>query len=264
MEHVFTEEDNMKNTAAKMIITVMSLLTIAAILAGLYIHVFRGNSPFRGGAVASDRVAFDEEAEEISIEADAARVTVEEGDRLSVEYCLPKSNKPIVELKEGRLSVAGGKTGPVFFLGGSKEFKVNVTVPAGTKLKSFSLRLDAGRVTIGSIDAEHFSIKSDAGDMKLAKLNTGDFEIRTDAGNIDIEELTADRAEIKLDAGNIEIRDSSIDTIEANADAGNIEVKASTVGRGSCETDFGNISLAGEIGDVSARTSAGNTSINGK
>ena len=116
----------MNNTAARVIITVMSLLTIAAIVAGLFIHVFGGGrfirsaetvsegeaydraygigNLFKRSEMISDSVAFDEKVDEIYIEVDAADITVEDGDRFSVEYKLPDAMKPVVEVKKGKLS----------------------------------------------------------------------------------------------------------------------------------------------------------------
>ncbi len=252
----------MKNTAARMIITVLSLITVAAILLGLYINVFSGRKKFGPMGMVSDTMTFEEEVKEISIEVDAAKINVTEGDRLSVDYTLPTSGGTEVEMNNGKLSVRGGKNRSIFSLGQVLDLCVDITVPAGTKLDSFSLGLDAGDVSIGSFDAKQFSLNSDAGNIDIHKINSDAFEITVDAGNISINDLAAGTASIEADAGNIEISNSRIDTIDAKADAGNIEVKASTVDKGSCETDLGNISLNGDIGDVLTKTSLGNTSVN--
>ena len=245
-----------------MIITVLSLITVAAILLGLYINVFSGRKKFGPAGMVSDTMTFGEEVKEISIEVDAASINVTEGDRLSVDYTLPASEGTEVEMNNGKLSVTGGKNRSVFSFGDINDFSVDVTVPAGTKLESFSLELDAGEVSIGSFDAKQFSLISDAGNIDIHKINSDAFEITVDAGNVSINGLEAGKTAIEVDAGNIEISDSRIDTIDAKADAGNIEVKDSTVNKGSCETDLGNISLYGDIGDVLTKTSLGNTTVN--
>lgn len=254
----------MKNTTARVIITVTSLLTIAAILAGLYIHVFSGDNPFSASATASDSVTFDEDVKEIMIEVDSARVKVEEGDKLTVEYALPTGDEPVVDMKDGKLFVTGGKNRTIFSFGRFNERKVNMTVPRGTKLDRFSVTLDAGKVSAGSIDAKQFCVNSDAGDMDMHKIRSDSFEVTVDAGSISVSDLETGMATIKADAGNIEIKDSTIDTIDARVDAGNLEVKDSTVDNGSCETEMGNVSLEGEIGNVLAKAGLGNATVNGK
>ena len=48
------QEDTMKNKAARMIITILSLITVAAILLGLYINVFSiGLSTVRFGCIVT-------------------------------------------------------------------------------------------------------------------------------------------------------------------------------------------------------------------
>lgn len=254
----------MKNTAARMIITVLTVITVIAILLGLYINVFSGRKKIGMAETVSDTVTFEEEVKEISIEVDAAKINVSEGDRLSVNYTLPASEGSEVEMNNGKLSVTGGKNISVLSFGQIHDFSVDITVPAGTKLESFSLVLDAGEVSIGSFDAKQFSLNSDAGDMDIQKINSDSFEIAVDAGNISINDLAAGRAAIEVDAGNIEISNSSIDSIDAKVDAGNLEVKDSTIDHGCCESDLGNISLYGDIGDVQTKTGLGNTTVNGR
>ncbi len=254
----------MKNTAAKMIITVMSLLTIIAILAGLYIHVFSGDNPFGASATASDSVSFDEDVKEILIEVDSAKINVEEGDKLSLEYVLPSGDDPVVNMQDGKLYVTGGRNRTIFSFGHVNEMKVNMKVPKGTKLDRFSVTLDAGKVSAGSIDAGQFILDSDAGDIDIHKVSSDSFELKVDAGNVSINDLTTGMATVKADAGNIQITGSKIDTIDAQVDAGNLEVKDSTVDHGSCKADMGNISLDGEIGDVLTDTGLGNASVNGR
>ena len=275
----------MKNTAARVIITVMSLLTIVAIVVGLFIHVFGGGrlirraetvsegeaydraygigNLFKRSEMISDSMIFDEEVDEIYIEVDAADITVEDGDRLSVEYKLPDVMKPAIEVKKGKLSFVSRLKGPFSPFDMGKGASVEITVPEGTKLDSFSINLDAGRVSAGSFDTGKFIINSDAGDMEIEEMKVGSFEIRTDAGNLKISDLTADRADLSLDAGNVIIRDSVIDFLEAKIDAGNIDADDSTINSGSCKTDFGNVSLKGKIGNVKVKSSVGNASVEG-
>gem|GEM_PF-7080174 len=254
----------MKNTAAKMIITILSLVTIVAILAGLYIHVFGGGGLSFTMGTTSDSITFGEDVKDVYIEIDAAKVNVKEGDKLSVDYRLPGNEAPVVDMQDGRLTVKSMKKGAVMPFSFGDELRVDVTLPEETKLDSFELRLDAGEVSVGSFDADRFSIISDAGNIEIDDMDTGTFEIQTDAGNIGIEKLVADRATIKLDAGNVSISESTIDTIEAKLDAGNMEVEGSEIAHGSCESDLGNIELDGNIGDVTAKTSLGHAAVNGR
>ncbi len=253
----------MKNTAARVIITVLSILTIAAILVGLYIHVFGRGFSFKGSlGTVSDKVSFDEMPDEIYFDIDASRIRVEEGDELSIEYRLPETAKPEIEMKNGKLTFKSKISDPITPFRMGKEMDVTVTLPGDLMLKSFSIKQDAGNISVEELNTGKFMINADAGDISIDEIKADDIGITVDAGNISVSKLEADRFTLDADAGNVRISDSRIGDIDAKIDAGNIESKGSVIESGSCRSEFGNIDLNGEIGDVSVKTSVGNASVN--
>ena len=251
------------NAASRVIITIMSVLTIAAILAGLYIHVFGKKQLFIDGAVSvSDTVNLDGKVDEISVDMDYADLSIETGDDFSVEYNLP--DKPQIDLQNGKLTVKSKVSVPFNGFNMKPGYKIEVVIPEGSDLKNLDLEMDAGKVSVEGIRTKKFRIHSDAGDIDLDDIKADAFEIDTDAGNIEINELETEKMKVDADAGNLKVKDSTIDSLDAHIDAGNIEVHDSTVNSGSCKTDFGNVSLNGNIGDVRVKSSVGNAEINGK
>ncbi len=251
-----------------MIITILSLVTIAAILVGLYIHVFSKKFNFKGSmgsmGTASDEVRFEDIPDEIYFDVDAAKIHVEEGDELSLEYNLPEAAKPNIEMKKGKLTVISKISGPFTPFGMGKDFDIQLTVPEGTSLKILSIDQKAGDISVESLRLGKLSIKADAGDISLDEIKANELEIEVDAGNISLSEFETGKAVIEADAGNLSISDSHISDIKAKIDAGNIESHDSSIGSGSCKTDFGNVELSGEIGSVSVKSSVGNATINGR
>lgn len=255
----------MNNTAARVITTVLCLVTIAAILVGLYIHVFSRKISFKKTAMTSGQNDYDEAVEEIKIDVDAANIVIEEGDKFSVEYNLPENAEPVVEFKNGVYSFKSKMSMHLAPFDIGNDMKVEVTVPEGTDLKSIFLELDAGNVSLEGLKTDKIRIESKAGNIEMDEMKTDTLEIESNAGNITISDLKTDKAKLEIDAGNIEIKDSEIDNIEASTDAGNVTVNDSTVNSGMCRTDFGNVELTGKIGEgVRAKTSVGNATINGR
>ena len=258
----------MKNTAARVIITILSLVTIAAILVGLYIHVLGKKFKFMGNiggmGTTSDEVSFEDIPDEIFFDVDAAKIHVEEGDELSLNYSLPEAAKPDIEMKNGKLTVKSKISGPLTPFGMGKDFDIELTVPKGSSFKTLSIDQKAGDISVESLNMGKILIRADAGDIKLDEIKVNEVEIEVDAGNISISDLETGKAVVEADAGNLEISDSKISDIKAKIDAGNIEAHDSTIGSGSCKTDFGNVELNGNIGSVSVKSSVGNATINGR
>ncbi len=253
----------MKNTAARVIITILSILTIAAILLGLYIHVFGRGFSFTGSlGTVSDKVSFDEMPDEIYFDVDASRIRVEEGDELSIEYKLPETAKPEIGMKNGKLTFKSKFSDPISSFRMGREMDIIVTLPGNLMLKSFSINQDAGNISVEALNTGKFIIKADAGDISLDEIKADDAAITVDAGNVSVSKLEADRFTVDADAGNLSISDSRIADIDAKIDAGNIETQRSAIESGSCRSEFGNIDLKGDIGDVSVKTSVGNASVN--
>ncbi len=245
----------------KIYITILSLITVIAIMAGCFIHIFgRGHFSWDwrngGGKSVSDTIELSGDIDTIKVDIDYAGLTIAYGDDIHVEYTLPDNFIPEIELKNGTLSVIQKNS---IRLGGSgwNDFSVTIVIPKETALDSLDLDIDAGEIKIADIPCEDVAIKCDAGNIELSNINSKDMDVNVDAGNIELTDCTADKMNIKADAGNIQLEDCTIDVFHADADAGNIEADNCTINSGEVRTDLGNISLDGEIGDVKTHTSLG-------
>ena len=255
------------NAASRVIITIMSVLAIAAILVGLYIHVFGNSSFFSASPASSDTVSLEgvlsgpdsDYPDTAGLEGDYADLSVETGDAFSIDYTLPSN--PKIEIKNGSLTIKSKVNEFSSFFKMKPDYKIEVVIPEGTELTDFDLNMDAGKVSMEGIKTKKLKMNSDAGDVDLDDIKADTFDINTDAGNIEMNEIETKNLIVNADAGNLKINDSTIDRIDAHIDAGNIEAHDSTINSGSCKTDFGNVSLNGNIGDVKAKSSVGNATI---
>ncbi len=243
----------------KLYITIISIVTVVAIMFGCFIHIFRrGNFSWntRNLEAVSDTVELSGDLDTIEVNMSYAGITIEYGNDLHVEYDLPKDYIPEIELNNGTLSIKNKNT---LTIGnhGWNDFSMVIVIPEGTELDKLDVKLNAGNIEIADIPVDNFKVNCDAGNIEVDKIDCARMNLEVDAGNIEIRDCTITEFMVSADAGNIEMHNSTIDTIKADADAGNIESHNCTISSGSVETDLGNINLRGDIGDVTTKTSLG-------
>ena len=251
------------NTAGKVIITLASIATVIAIIAGVYMNVFKGRSfHFKfSSKMTEDTVTLDGDVRNLTVNIDYADVTVQPGEELSVAYSLPESMVPTISLQNGSLEVKSPTnfvTLPVQSFGNCY---VTVTVPEDCDPEQVTLNVDAGNQKVNDLQCGKLDVHADAGDVEVENVKTPEIAVHVDAGNMELKGCETETLSVSADAGNLDISDSSIYKIDDKVDAGNIEAKNSTIDTGICKTDLGNIKLSGEIGDVEAKSSVGNVSI---
>lgn len=254
--------------ASKIIITIISIITVLAILAGVFLHVVKGFS-FGSGVVktAEGTIELEGSLSEIILDADHSEITVKTGSEFSVSYCVPEALEPKVELKNGTLTVNSHSTGSLNLVSlGNVHYDnyITIIIPEDSELARVSVDVDAGEINLNNLDVSKLQLTADAGNIQMDSITSNRMEIDVDAGNIEIRDSSADTMEIDADAGNVELFNSTIGTLTADVDAGNIESHDCTIESGRCDADLGNINLRGDIGDVSTHTSLGSASTDKK
>ena len=247
----------------KIYITIISLVTVVAIMFGCFIHIFnKGHFTWNVGSSRSesDTVTLTGDVDTIEVDTNYAGLTIKYGDDVHVEYTLPESLVPDISLKNGVLSVVTKNT---IHIGnaGWNDFSITIVIPEGTELDDLKIDLDAGNVKVADIAVKDVNVRCDAGNIELKRIEAESFDLNVDAGNIELTDITTDKVTVKADAGNIEFTDCTIDVLNADADAGNIESHNCTINSGEVRTDLGNIHLRGDIGDVDTHTSLGNVRV---
>ena len=251
----------------KIYITIISIITVIAVLFGCFIHIFNrgyfswhnsGNTVFSNAV--SDSVELSGDVDSIEVDINFGGITIAYGDDVHVEYALPENYVPQIELKNGTLSVKQKNSVRVGGNGWS-DYSILIVIPEDTELDKLDVNLDAGNIEIADIPCKDFTVKCDAGNIELDKIESESMSVNVNAGNIELADCSADKVTVKADAGNIELDRCTIDKFYADADAGNIDADNCTINSGEVKTDIGNISLNGDIGDVKTHTSIGLTNL---
>ncbi len=250
------------NAPAKIIITLFSIATVIAIIAGVYIHVLGGRGFSIRSKMVEDKVSLDGGLHKLSVDIDYADVTVQPGMEFSVAYALPESMVPIVTLENGTLEVKSPDNLVSLPWQAIGKHYVTITIPEKSELDMAIMKVDAGNQQIMGLISDKLDVHGDAGNVDIQNAQAMEISVHVDAGNIDLSGCTTDVLEAKADAGNLDISDCSIERIDADLDAGNVEAQNSRIESGDCKTSLGNILLSGEIGDVRAKSSVGKVSIN--
>ena len=232
------------NKSSEIIIIVLSIITVLAIIGGVYFHVFRERAfVLDTSAPVTATVEPEGELKELYIQTDYGNMTIFSGSKLSVSYSMPEKLVPKVELSNGRLTIESPKNKVSLLpFGGKQNYYINLTIPENTELDRFSLELDAGNLDIDGLSGKLVGIE-------------------VDAGNVNLKSCTAENLGVELDAGNLDMTGCNIKKINAELDAGNIAAKDCVIEDGICETDIGNIDLSGEIGNVKTKTTLGKMSV---
>ena len=249
------------NRASKIIITLLSIATVIAIIAGVYIHVLGGRGFSFSSKIVEDKVSLDGEPERLLVEIDYADVTLQPGKEFSVAYALPESMVPTVTFQNGALEVKSPKHSTANPFSSAGKYYVTITIPERSEPELVMIKTDAGDQKISDLKCDKLEAEGDSGNIKIDSAEAKEISAKTDAGNIALNGCTADILGAEADAGNLHIDDSTVQRIDASLDAGNIEAKNSTIETGICTTDYGNISLSGNIGDVQTKTSTGKVSV---
>ena len=165
--------------------------------------------------------------DKIDLVADAATVTIKEGDGYEVSYKLYR--KPIIKVEaDGTLSIKPEKEKykiNLFQLGTvTQDPYIEITVPEGTALKNNVLDVDAGGVKIDGINMDKLNLDVDAGNVKISNMNMESVFADIDAGNLDLSSCELDSFEVDVDAGNVDVDDAKINTIKADIDFGNMDI----------------------------------------
>jgi DUF4097 and DUF4098 domain-containing protein YvlB len=243
----------------KIYITIISIITVIAIIFGCFIHIFnRGHFSFRpvSASSVSDTIELSGDVDTVKIDMNYSGVTIAYADEVRVEYTLPENLVPDIELKNGTLSILQ-KNSVRLESTGWNDYSITVYIPEDTALDKLDLDLNAGNLEIADIPCADVNVKCDAGNIELDNIESSTMNVSVDAGNIEMTDCSADKVSIRADAGNIQLDRCTIDVFNADADAGNIDADDCTINSGEVNTDLGNISLQGEIGNVKTHTSLG-------
>ena len=251
-------------TASKIIITILSIVTVlviffAVIFRGIRGFIFNFSSNFK---LVEESKELEGEVSEIIFDASFTEASIVYGNELSVAYSMPEELVPTISFKNGTLTVKTGSNRLTNIpMNVTDDLYITITIPEGTELDKVSVDIDAGNLDITDLKAGTVDLDMDAGNIDMKGVEADKISIDCDAGNVDVKNCITDKFIIDLDAGNADLNNCEIDTIDAEVDAGNFDARNCTINGGSCKASLGNISLSGNIGDVKTDADLGNVEV---
>ncbi len=241
------------NKNIRMISLILSIITAIAVFVGLYINVFGGRDEdvksFKSlGEIETGQVAITGDVKSLSVNLDAAELTIEYGDTPMVEYTMPEKLVPSIDYSNGAL-VLKNEVNTNISMGSlkelneiSKNIKLTIILPRGAKLDDFNLDIDFGDVHVNGIEARDYNVDCDMGNIEIDGLISKDLSIDAAMGNIEIDNLSCHEVIISADMGNVELRNAIFDEGQFDCDMGNIEVEGDFK-KVTADCDMGNIDL---------------------
>ncbi len=237
----------------KRYLTILTIITVICILAGLYLHIFShifhlfGGPSAGNGNTITDSVDYDG-FNSISIDTDVFNVDIRKGDRYNVSYECSEFERPVITNNNGELKITE-KNSRHFFVNigrGMKDNRLTVTIPESSNLSYASLNTDAGNFIVDGITVKKMNVKADAGNVNISDSSAGELEIETDAGNVAADNITSEQVTVNTDVGNVSIS-GKIGILNGDSDVGNISLDYDEGSdcRVTLTTDVGNITVNG-------------------
>ncbi len=206
--------ENKKKTGKTLYLTLLSIVTILAVLFGLFVHVFRGY--FYEGE-KSESIVVKESFSNVDIDLDLTDFRIEYGDHYGVAYEYPRDMEPKVYVKGDTLYVEQQGNYKLHGIR-RKTFKLTLILPAGVSLNNVDIDVDMGNIEFGKLDCKNLYVEADMGNIELDKIHCESFTAKADMGNIEVDG-DFDRVTAKCSMGNIEVTSPrSIDEIELDLD----------------------------------------------
>ncbi len=213
----------------KYIVLAVAICLIVGIFGGILSAV--ASISFWGGKteVAGDGKTYliGQEAEDLVIDISAAKLTILEGDRFSLE-----SNHKNLKITERGGTLKITETRKLF--GGDYEgVYLTLTVPLGYIFDSVDIVTGAADADIASISAVELSMEFGAGNVKIGSLSA------------------AREADIDTGAGNVTISGGSLRNLNLDMGAGNVTVTSRLMGKADIDQGVGKMKIT-LLGDRNA------------
>ncbi|SEI73243.1 Putative adhesin [Lachnospiraceae bacterium A10] len=241
---------------------VLTVITIAAILVGISIHMggfslefFRIGHWF-GNVNSGDEISTSANLDEfttVHLDASALDITLVSGNDFKMEYEGSEKLRPEVNVDQGVLTVEQKASGHlVRSMGGD----LVITVPEGTAMDTIEMEVSAGDIEVENILANTVKLEVSAGDIDVVGGSIETIDVDCSAGDVDIEKCEFNNLTTDLSAGDMDVTvTDSVKNYEIEADAslGNVYVDGKKEGasyeQGGSGTKYMKIDVS--AGDIS-------------
>lgn len=262
-------ENNKYNSIKNIVLIVTGIITVIAILAGVYMHIIRrvpAVSVKDLGNSVTNEVVIDNKVTSICIDMDICDLSFQNGNQVKVEYTLPEKLIPDIEVKDDVLYIESRRNVNVGLDGlNSSNYTVVVTIPSDMDLEDFEAVISLGDIDISDIKCKSFSVSADCGDIDINDIDTETFEVSADLGDIKIEDIScAEDFSVSANAGDLDVKNINAYTVDVTVDMGDVDFDDVVFDNGTFDTDMGDIKLEGEFKQVSLGCSLGSVDVTSK
>ena len=249
----------------KTYVTVIWIITLVAVLIGLWIHTGGWFSfGFRNfGKDVEDSVTFDSaDADSIDLDIDAGTVTFESGSQFKVDYIYPEKIVPEISNENGTIRVYQHIEG---WSSKSLKGKHNITITVPEKeLEKLNIEMDLGDLNISDVSAKKVTVDCSLGDVNI-KNSKGDRISADDSlGEIHMKNCEFAEIETKADYGDVNIQNCKGERISANGSLGEIGMIGCEFAEIEAKADLGDIDIDAEFDSIDANCDLGDIDIKTK
>lgn len=240
---------------------VLTVITIAAILVGISIHLggfsleFFRISHWFGNVNSGDEISTSANLDEfttVHLDASALDITLVSGNDFKMEYKGSEKLRPEVNVDQGVLTVEQKASGHLVSVSGD----LVITVPEGTAMDTIEMEVSAGDIEVENIQANTVKLDVSAGDIDVVGGTIETIDVECSAGDVDIEKCEFNNLTTDLSAGDMDVTvTDSVKNyeIEAEASLGNVYVDGQKEGasyeQGGSGTKYMKIDVS--AGDIS-------------
>ena len=235
----------------------LSFLLIGAVLMGLG-YVLGGSKAifYNGNGInisnsndmVTERKAIDD-FKNINICANYSEVKIEKGDKYEIETIYNKEYGDIsCEVSDNTLIVnENSKKNRSFNISffNFKEInnrnKITIYVPDGTELEYLEGNIDAGDMTVNSINPKDINIECDYGEVELGDINCTNMKVHNKSGDIQIYNINSDEVVTTSNYGDVEINNIQSKSFTCDLDAGQMKFGNLSIEKAAITNSFGDI-----------------------
>lgn len=248
-------------------IAIISIITVGCIVGGTAYHTYNAGKKFvsfvaegfgkevdfeTSKNILSDNLSI-EKFDSVDIDINVLNTKITVGEDYSVAYDCIEELKPIIEVKNGVLTVSQKNIKKFHF--GDNRAEMIITVPEKKTLSSLKVRQKVGEFNMKELNAEDCDIETNVGNIIIKNGNIGKAKFSADTGNIEIKNCEFTCLDCDADVGNVEVSTGSSVAdykIDMNTDVGNVEVNGKRYKGGYHQngSDKNHIDLQSDVGDV--------------
>lgn len=265
--------DNKYTKFRNIYLIVLSIVVVASILIGCYIHLSGHHKSglftkktSKSGSIA-EMIDIKDNFEDIDIDVDIADITFEYGDSYTVSYNYKDYEAPTVEVKNNTLLIKEKASNTNFSNANQIDCSITITIPEATKLSDIEIKAACGNIEFDDIECDDLTLFANLGNIELSGITCNDLTVDADCGSIEFNNSTMNNIKANADMGAIEFAGVTFDNADMKADMGAIEVSG-TFNALTAKCDLGAIEVKTtkpvDDVDLDLKASLGSVTVNGK